>query len=128
MGTCSFRDFERVCRILGLKPTRGGTVWEGTDPGGAYRRVAIHAHSKGKDIPTGTFHRMLWDIGLRDEAEFRQVLRHGLVDPPGGTPGTQVSPAPAQSRQGPVVKIVAGIVVKAKDANEPFKTPAPTRG
>ncbi|NLG80100.1 MAG: hypothetical protein GX492_09850 [Firmicutes bacterium] len=104
MGTCSFRDFERVCRILGLKPTRGGTVWEGTDPGGAYRRVAIHAHSKGKDIPTGTFHRMLRDIGLRDEAEFRQVLRHGLVDPPEKRQEPRSRRPPRKADRGPSSK------------------------
>lgn len=80
MGTCSFRDFERVCPILGLWPGRTGTVWEGIDPTGAYRRVAVHVHSKGRDIPTGTFHRMLRDIGLKDEEEFRRVLKDGRLD------------------------------------------------
>ena len=73
MGTSSFRDFEEVCRRLGLIKTitKKGETWDGLDNSGNYLRVSIHKHAGGKDIPTGTFRRMIRDLDFNDENDFR---------------------------------------------------------
>jgi len=45
-------------------------VWEGIDPKGQYRQVSIHAHAQGRDIPSGTFNKMVKDLGFANEEEF----------------------------------------------------------
>lgn len=78
MGTCSFKDFEEVCVRLGLSQsqTKKGVIWEGLDINGQLLRVAIHKHSSGKDIPSGTFHNMVKDLGFQNEKDFLDFLNN----------------------------------------------------
>ncbi|WP_157872728.1 hypothetical protein [Desulfoscipio gibsoniae] len=72
MGTCSFRVFIKVCKKLGLQKRKMGNrfVWEGIDHKGQYRQVSIHIHAEGRDIPSGTFNKMVKDLGFESEEEF----------------------------------------------------------
>lgn len=72
MGTCSFRVFIKVCKKLGLQRGKMGNrfVWEGIDPKGQYRQVSIQVHAEGRDIPSGTFNKMVKDLGFESEEEF----------------------------------------------------------
>jgi len=78
MGTCSFRDFEEVCRRLGLlcRVTGKGYIWEGIDQAGNLLRVSIHKHAGGRDIPAGTFHSMVKELGFANEQEFYRLLNN----------------------------------------------------
>ncbi|KKM09673.1 hypothetical protein SY88_17480 [Clostridiales bacterium PH28_bin88] len=77
MGTCSYRDFITVCTRLGLQQRQSGSrfVWEGVDPKGLYRQVSIHVHAQGRDIPSGTFNKMVKQLGFASEHEFYEFLR-----------------------------------------------------
>jgi hypothetical protein len=78
MGTCSFQEFEEVCQRLGLTQfqAKKGMVWEGLDAAGNLLRVSIHRHAGGKDIPDGTFHSMIKDLGFSGEKDFRDFLQN----------------------------------------------------
>lgn len=72
MGTCSFRVFVKVCKKMGLEKRETGSrfVWEGIDKNGNYRQVSVHVHAEGRDIPNGTFNKMVKDLGFKSEEEF----------------------------------------------------------
>lgn len=76
MGTCSFRDFEEVCKRLGLekKLTKKGAAWEGIDSNGQYLRTTVHKHADGDDIAPGTFHAMVKQLGFANEQDFKDFL------------------------------------------------------
>jgi hypothetical protein len=78
MGTCSFKDFEEVCGRLGLTKyqTKKGEIWEGLDTNGNLLRAAIHKHAGGKDIPNGTFHSMIKDLGFENEKDFKDFINN----------------------------------------------------
>jgi hypothetical protein len=68
MATSSFRDLEMVCEALGLKVkgTKKGVIYTGT-ANGKYCRISIHLHSKGKDIPSGTYQSYVKDLGFESD-------------------------------------------------------------
>lgn len=72
MGTCSFRVFIKVCQKMGLTKKKTGNrfVWEGIDLNGNYCQVSIHVHAEGRDIPNGTFNKMVKDLGFSGENDF----------------------------------------------------------
>ncbi|MFZ5596547.1 MAG: hypothetical protein ACOY31_06000 [Bacillota bacterium] len=72
MGTCSFRVFVKVCEMLGLTQKKTGNrfLWEGIGKNGDYCQVSIHIHAAGRDIPNGTFNKMVKDLGFSSECEF----------------------------------------------------------
>lgn len=72
MGTCSFRIFVQVCKKMGFEKKRTGNrfVWEGIDRQGNYRQVSVHVHAEGRDIPNGTFNKMVKDLGFAGEEDF----------------------------------------------------------
>lgn len=45
-------------------------MWEGIDRKGNYRQVSVHVHAEGRDIPNGTFNKMVKDLGFASEEEF----------------------------------------------------------
>ena len=76
MGSCSFRDFEEVCKRLGLiryEKTKG-SLWEGIDTSGNYLSCMVHTHAGGRDIKDGTFHSMIKQLGFKDERDFKSFL------------------------------------------------------
>ena len=76
MGTCSFRDMEEACKRLGLvrHKTKNGEIWMGADMNGAALATVIHMHAGGRDIPSGTFHQMIRDLGFKDEMDFKDFI------------------------------------------------------
>jgi len=72
MGTCSFKIFVKVCKMIGLIQRKAGNrfMWEGIDRKGNYRQVSVHIHAEGRDIPNGTFNKMVKDLGFASEEEF----------------------------------------------------------
>ncbi|KJS14829.1 MAG: hypothetical protein VR69_16290 [Peptococcaceae bacterium BRH_c4b] len=76
MGTCSFRVFIMVCKKMGLVQRKTGNsfVWAGIDPQGEYRQVSIHVHVEGRDIPSGTFNKIVKDLGFANEEDFFKFL------------------------------------------------------
>ncbi|MTI83615.1 MAG: hypothetical protein FH756_06855 [Firmicutes bacterium] len=73
-----FRVFIKVCKKLGLQKRRMGNrfVWEGIDSHGQYRQVSIHIHAEGRDIPSGTFNKMVKDLGFSNEEEFFRFQKY----------------------------------------------------
>lgn len=75
MATVSFRELISVCTSLGLRKrmTRICLIYEGYIKG-RYCRIIMHIHSEGRDIPNGTFHRYVRDLGFNNENDFFQFL------------------------------------------------------
>lgn len=62
------------------KETKKGVIWSGLiksnlSNNGKYARIAIHVHSKGKDVPTGTFNSCVKDLHFENATEFFNFLR-----------------------------------------------------
>ena len=58
--------------MLGLTQRKAGNrfLWEGIDRKGNYRQVSLHVHAEGRDIPNGTFNKMVKDLGFASEEDF----------------------------------------------------------
>lgn len=56
MATVSYRDLIKVCEALGLefKHTKKRAIYKGI-ANSQLRRISIHAHAGGRDIPDGIF-------------------------------------------------------------------------
>ena len=76
MGSCSFRDFEEVCKRIGL--TRyyktNGEMWKGVDATGNTIVCTIHSHTGGRDINDRTFYEMIKQLKFKDEQDFKDFL------------------------------------------------------
>lgn len=74
MPTASFRDLERICRLLNLKSKqcKNGIIYTG-NVNGKWCRIIIHTHAGGRDIPTGLFIRYIKDLNLSLE-DFYSIL------------------------------------------------------
>ena len=74
MPTISFRDFDKVCLLLGLekKISKKGHIWNGISSiNEEYVRIAVHLHSGGRNIPTGTLISNIKELGFKDYNEFQ---------------------------------------------------------
>lgn len=76
MATSSFKDFEKVCKALGLNAREGknSTTYTGTGYDGSLVRTSVHTHAAGRDIPTGTFRKCIKDIGFKNTDEYYEFL------------------------------------------------------
>ena len=75
MATAKYRHLISVCVALGLRrrETKICTIFEGMANGG-YRKIIVHMHAQGRDIPTGTFHNYIKDLGFSNEDDFQKFL------------------------------------------------------
>lgn len=78
MGSCSFRDFEEVCRRLSLTKIKktNGDMWKGIDAKGQPILCTVHKHASGRDINDRTFHEMIKQLGFKDESDFKDFLNN----------------------------------------------------
>jgi hypothetical protein len=76
LPTSSFRDFERVCKSLGLvSSSKKGTIWAGINRlTGIPVFICIHKHAGGRDISTGLFDRYIKALGFKNAQEFYDYL------------------------------------------------------
>jgi hypothetical protein len=77
LPTSSFRDFERVCKSLGLvsSSSKKGTVWAGFNRlTGSPVFLSVHMHAGGRDISTGLFDSYIKALGFKNTKEFDDYL------------------------------------------------------
>ena len=73
--TSKFIDLDKVCSALGLqwKLASNGHMWKGFI-GSNHVRIVIHDKALGRDIPNGTFHKYVKELGFANEQVFFEYL------------------------------------------------------
>jgi hypothetical protein len=77
LPTSSFRDFERVCKSLGLipSPAKKGTIWAGINKlTGRQVAFCVHKHANGRDMSDGLFQTYLKALGFKNAKDYYDYL------------------------------------------------------